>query len=441
MKHNILLKILRTLIFLKRLFWWCGAKISFILAQIFLFGWRPFGYINYRVSYFFKKIGIGKTNGWFLKRNYLQIFIFLVLFFVAVPQTKIYSKIYTQNDSYLPGQKTIAYRLSGADEEYNLEMVTADNKPSIVSEVSSWRQGSVVNEQNTGAEINLKEQEFFSVVAGGLAISKPVIISGSVVVGRRDKVESYIVQSGDSLSSIAYQYGISIATVLWENKLSLRSIIRPGDKLSIPPTTGVMHTVKKGETIKKIASTYSAKAEEIIVFNKLKEDGSDLKIGERLMVPNGIKPEERAVATISRSAALRQATPPGSRQSPGASGFIWPSAVKYISQYYGWTHHALDIAGPRNSANYAAKSGVVEMSQCGWNSGYGCYIVINHGGGVKTLYGHNSKLLVSKGDEVRAGQTIALMGNTGKVRGRTGIHLHFEIQINGVRVNPLGYVR
>jgi murein DD-endopeptidase MepM/ murein hydrolase activator NlpD len=68
-------------------------------------------------------------------------------------------------------------------------------------------------------------------------------------------------------------------------------------------------------------------------------------------------------------------------------------------------------------------------------------VVIDHGGGIKTLYGHHSKLLVSPGDQVDTGQTIALMGNTGRVYGRTGIHLHFEIRVNGVRVNPLGYVK
>jgi murein DD-endopeptidase MepM/ murein hydrolase activator NlpD len=84
---------------------------------------------------------------------------------------------------------------------------------------------------------------------------------------------------------------------------------------------------------------------------------------------------------------------------------------------------------------------VVEKSQCGWNSGYGCVIIIDHGGGIKTLYGHNSRLLVNVGDHVEAGQTIGLMGNTGNVRGRTGIHLHFEVWVNGVRTNPFKFVK
>jgi lysostaphin len=87
---------------------------------------------------------------------------------------------------------------------------------------------------------------------------------------------------------------------------------------------------------------------------------------------------------------------------------------------------------------YAADSGVVEISQGGYNGGYGNTIVINHGGGKKTRYGHASKLLVKKGEEVEKGQVIALMGSTGR---STGPHLHFEVIINGRRYNPLNYIK
>jgi murein DD-endopeptidase MepM/ murein hydrolase activator NlpD len=246
------------------------------------------------------------------------------------------------------------------------------------------------------------------------------------------------------LGSIASDFGVSVATILWENSLNTKSIIRPGTILKIPPTTGVMHTVKKGDNLGKIAALYEAKAEDIIRFNNLKSDGTDLRIGRRIVVPNGIKPKEQAVAKIKRTdVVVKQiAVPPASRQVPTMEGgFIWPSGSRTITQYFGFRHPAIDIAGPFGTPTYASKSGIVETASCGWNYGYGCYVIINHGGGVKTLYGHHSKLLVSPGDQVEQGQTIALMGNTGNVRGRTGIHLHFEIIVNGSRVNPLGYVR
>ena len=84
----------------------------------------------------------------------------------------------------------------------------------------------------------------------------------------------------------------------------------------------------------------------------------------------------------------------------------------------------------------AAASGTVEFS--GWSSnGFGYNIIIDHGNGVKTLYGHASKLLVSEGQKISAGQHIGNVGSTGQ---STGNHLHFEVRINGQRVNPAPYI-
>ena len=83
----------------------------------------------------------------------------------------------------------------------------------------------------------------------------------------------------------------------------------------------------------------------------------------------------------------------------------------------------------------AAASGKVIMSQ--WYGGYGNCVMIDHGGGIVTLYGHASKLLVSQGQTVKRGHTIALVGSTGR---STGPHLHFEILINGSQVNPFKYL-
>jgi len=440
MKYNLLLKFLRFLVQIKRFFWWIGARVFFVIDEITKPLWRFLGFLHYKVGYLLKKIGFGPLGGLggvAFKRNNLQLLIFTVLLLVAIPQTKLYAK----KANYLPGQKTIAYNLSTPEEEYSLEEVVASDNMAA-SSIPTWRQGAIVGDINAGVSVdnNWRSQDISGLVAGGSAISKPIIMPGVNIGGIRNNPVDYIIMPGDSISSIAYQFGISAQTILWENNLSLRSLIQPGGKLRIPPTDGVMYTVKKGDTLKKIAGLYGAKTEEIIKFNKIKEDGTDLKVGDRIMVPGGII--KVAVSAPRTSATYSyKATPPSSKQAPGASGFVWPSGAKTITQYYNWTHHALDIAGKMATPNYAAKAGTVVTAQCGWNSGYGCYIIIDHGGGIKTLYGHHSQLLVSPGDHVEAGQTIGLMGNTGKVRGVTGIHLHFEIIINGVRVNPLGYVR
>lgn len=126
---------------------------------------------------------------------------------------------------------------------------------------------------------------------------------------------------------------------------------------------------------------------------------------------------------------------------------IWPSAnSRTITSYHGTrlhpvlkvykTHTGIDIGASYGTSILAASSGTVILS--GWQSGYGNTIIIDHGGGISTLYGHSSKLLVSEGQKVSAGQVIAKVGSTGM---STGPHLHFEVRKNGTPVNPLDYVK
>ncbi len=440
MRYDILLKTLRVLMYVKRFFWWMGARISFVLDRTWGKLWRVIGFFIYKISYGCKRLGFKVAEGKQIKRGSLQIAVFLVIFILVLPQTKAFAV----PTGATVGVQTVAYNLMPPDEEYSLEQVTALPASGYAEEREpAWRQGAVAPQGGViDQDVAWLEQDIAGSAAGGLAVTKPMLMPGAIVSGTRTQPIEYMVVQGDSLSSIAYRYNVSVATLLWENKLSVWSILRPGDRLIILPVSGLTHKVKKGDNLKKIAVLYKAKVEDIVKINKLKEDGTDLKIGEQIMVPGGVQPQV-AVARVAPAPTLsRLAAPPASRQAPGARGFVWPAAARSITQYYNWRHHALDISGVGfGSAIYASRAGTVEISQCGWNSGYGCYIVINHGNGAKTLYGHNSRLLVSVGDYVEAGQSISLMGNTGKVRGITGIHLHFEIIINGVRVNPLGYVR
>lgn len=437
MRYKILLKTLKVLIYVKRFFWWLGAKSFFVLAKIFAPGWRLIGLIHYKGDYFFKKlISAAGLDGQLVKRDNLQAAVFLVLFIVALPQTKLYAK----KDISLPGQKTLAYSLTPADTDYSIEEVVANEDTQFDSPSSPfWTAGAVSPDQFSHSSI--QEIELGGVVAGGSALSKPIIFPGQTIGGTRDKIITYEVQPGDSLGTIAQKFQISIATILWENNLGLNSYLHPNDKLKILPVSGLTHVIKKGNTIKKIATLYGATADAIIKFNKLKADGSDLVIGEKILIPNGVKQPSRSTVAAPRN--INQiAAPPSSRQSPSVSGFVWPSAARLITQYFTWKHSGIDVAGGGfATANYAAKSGVVIKSQCGWNSGYGCVVVIDHGGGIKTLYGHNSRLLVNVGQFVDAGQTVSLMGNTGNVRGPTGIHLHFEVWVNNVRTNPFRFVK
>ncbi len=98
-------------------------------------------------------------------------------------------------------------------------------------------------------------------------------------------------------------------------------------------------------------------------------------------------------------------------------------------------HTGIDIAAPSGTNILAANAGTVISA--GWNNSYGYMVMIDHGGGIVTLYAHSSKLLVSKGTVVARGQSIAKVGSTGR---STGPHLHFEVRVNGVYKNPRDYV-
>ena len=100
-------------------------------------------------------------------------------------------------------------------------------------------------------------------------------------------------------------------------------------------------------------------------------------------------------------------------------------------------HKGIDIGASKGTAIYAAASGTVSVSQYGYGGGYGNYIILSHGNGIQTLYGHCSELCVSEGEYVSQGQLIAKVGSTGN---STGNHLHFEVRVNGVAQDPQNYV-
>ena len=246
----------------------------------------------------------------------------------------------------------------------------------------------------------------------------------------RTTVEYYTVEAGDTISGIAERFGLSVNTLLWENRLSSRSIIRIGQKLTILPTDGITYRIGRNDTVAKIAQRYGVSADNILAYNKI--SSTSLTIGQTIVIPGG-RPPAPPAAAVARTAPVSPITAPGS----SSTRLLWPTDARRITQYYTWRHGGVDIAGPSGTTIYAAEEGIIEVA--GWNrGGYGYYIIIDHGGGLKTLYAHNSKLQVAAGDRVERGQRIANVGSTGR---STGPHLHFEVRLRGGRTNPLNYIR
>ena len=124
--------------------------------------------------------------------------------------------------------------------------------------------------------------------------------------------------------------------------------------------------------------------------------------------------------------------------TPSASGFIWPVNGPVVSGYgmrWGRLHEGIDISASSGTPIWAAASGTV--IHAGWLGGYGNLVVVDHGDGLATAYAHASAILVGVGQQVSQGESLSLVGSTGN---SSGPHLHFEVRVNGVAVDPLLYL-
>lgn len=257
---------------------------------------------------------------------------------------------------------------------------------------------------------------------------------GTIISAKpRDKVVEYSVLGGDTLSSIAKKFDVSLDTLRWANSLK-SDTLKPGQIVKVPPGTGVMHKVVSGENIYSIAKKYNVDAQNIVnfPFNDFTDlDTFSLTSGQSLFIPNGSIIPQKPVASPGGFY-----TGPIQAGARGSSNFIWPTSGG-ITQYPIWYHMALDIANNALPPVLASDTGTVTYAGC-LTYGYGCHIIIDHGNGYQTLYGHLSQIGVTPGQAVSQGQQIGTMGSTGR---STGPHLHFEVRSGGAQLNPLNFLR
>ena len=233
-----------------------------------------------------------------------------------------------------------------------------------------------------------------------------------------DKIQTHTVQKGETLWVIAQKYDINIDTLIGANNISNMNRIQPGEKIKILPVKGILYKIGPGENLSTISQRFGISIENIVQSNRIK-DPNNVQPGKMLILP-GAKPEFSYQDRLERL-------------------FIKPVNAR-ISSYYGrrWgrQHEGIDYAVNIGTKIRAIGAGKIVYS--GWARGYGKTIIIEHQKGLRTLYAHNSKLLVHSGEWVRRGEVISKSGNTGK---STGPHLHLEVQVNGRPVNPLDYLR
>jgi LysM repeat protein len=273
----------------------------------------------------------------------------------------------------------------------------------------------------------------------------------------RFDVTQYVVEAGDTVFGIAKKFDLNPQTILWGNYFTLIDDphqLRPGQKLNILPVDGVYYQWHTSDNLNKVASFFGVKAEDILDFpgNHIDKNAitdiahPGIKDGAWIIVPDGVR------QMVSWSGGFVTRTDPAAAKiyGPGFCGkimtgaigtgsFVWPTVEHWISGFNfspETNHMAIDVAGQMGNAIYAADSGVVVYS--GWNNyGYGNVIVIDHGNGWQTLYGHLSVMRANCADSVIKGAVIGNMGSTGN---SSGPHLHFEMLLNGARQNPHQYL-
>lgn len=333
--------------------------------------------------------------------------------------------------------------------------------------------------------MHISTTEHYSDAGGHRRWLLPVLLLfvfiSSANVTAQDSALIHIVQPGETLWAIGRQYGFDVETLALVNELSDPNSIRPGQKLLISVSEFLDYTIQRGDSLWTISVAFGVSVDDIVRVNSI-SDPSRIKAGQVLAIPlgvGGVGVQPYIDYTVTRGDTLwdiakmyRVSVNAVSAANPGvvatrlrvgdvikvplgeyarslgsstAPKYIWPVSGGRITSEYGWRtdpftrersyHGGTDIGLPEGTPIYASGAGVV--IEAGPKGNYGNAVVIQHDDGLVTLYGHASKVLVSKGQRVAQGQLIARVGSTGRA---TGPHLHFEVRKNNVTIDPKSVV-
>ena len=274
--------------------------------------------------------------------------------------------------------------------------------------------------------------------------------------GNLQKVE-YTIQENDSWWLIARKNDMKTKEVLASNPgTNEDTILKPGKKIVLEKVKPYITVVSEGIRTDTETIPFDVVAETDSSLpsgqTKVKQAGND---GQKEVQYSYVQKNGKVVSqTVKDEKVLKEAVSQVIAKGPQrtkvtvaysrgsgrvASGLSWPIRAG-ITSYYGYRgsefHTGIDFDGDQGDPYVAAGAGRVVSA--GWNGNYGYSILIDHGNGIVTRYAHSTKLLVSAGQSVSKGQTIGLVGSTGR---STGSHLHFEVIINGDTVNPLSSLR
>ncbi len=266
--------------------------------------------------------------------------------------------------------------------------------------------------------------------------------------GTKSTHERHVLQSGETVRSLCAQYNMKESELRALNPGLDPSALIAGQELIVNVSAPLL-SVKE---IRRVTESVS------IPFTKREIKDSSLYVGKKSIRTNGVAGTKQVVSSVTyvdgketgrtvlsetvMKQPVMQVVMVGTKPVPkkAATGtFRRPTSGAVISSNYGYRrsgfHTGVDFAVSYGSPVVAADGGTVSFA--GWKGGYGYLVIISHGNGLQTYYGHNSRLLVSSGDRVAKGEQIAKIGSTGN---STGPHCHFEVRLNGRHVNPWRYI-
>ena len=239
----------------------------------------------------------------------------------------------------------------------------------------------------------------------------------------------YTVERGDTVGKLASRFGLQEATIRFNNfEIYDPDLLEIGATVHLPVRDGVIYVVQGGDNLTAVSQNYDADVEATVAFagNGLRS-ADEIWVGQTLLLVGG-------------SASVASASFVGEWSMPS---FGWPMAVTQISTYFGaprWNsygyHTGVDWPAPYGTLIGSTAGGVVSFA--GWDSGYGYWVEVDHGGGVRSRYAHLSEIFVGVAEWLEAGSLIGGVGTSGN---SSGAHLHFEIIMNGQPVDPYRWLQ
>ena len=253
------------------------------------------------------------------------------------------------------------------------------------------------------------------------------------------KTDFYKVKKGDNLYSISKKFNISIKKIIKHNGIKEPFKIYPNQRIFLPKN--VYYRVKKGDTLYSISRKLKSNVYSISKLNKLK-DINQIKVGQRILIPEYFEQKKNNPTlkkkTIQKKKKVVQVK--SISKSSNTQKFIWPVKgkilIKYGSGDSGFFNDGINIKSSSGIAVKASNDGEIIYSG-NEIPGYGNLILIKHNKNLITAYAHLEKIEKTKGDLVKRGQSIGIVGNTGNVK---DVQLHFEIRKGKNAVNPLKHL-